>query len=72
MPVKDIRKAQQIIASTILPKTGYNRSTPRQIVFAPLAFGGIGMLDMAVEQGLAHTSFSICHMRGNSEIAKTL
>jgi hypothetical protein len=70
MPVKAIRKAQKIITSTILPKLGYNRNTPRQIVFGPPAFGGIGMLDMAVEQGLAHTSFLLGHMRGNSEIAK--
>jgi hypothetical protein len=51
---------------------GYNRHTPTAIVYAPRHFGGIGLLDMEVEQGIAHITFLVSHLRASSDIASTI
>jgi hypothetical protein len=60
-----IMKSQQIVAQILLPKLGYNRHLPTAIVYAPKHFGGIGLIDMASEQGLAHIMFAVGHREHN-------
>jgi hypothetical protein len=69
---KNLNKSQQIITSILLSKLGFNRHTPRAIAFAPTHFGGIGLYNLHVEQGLAHMLFFIGHMRAKNDTTKIL
>jgi hypothetical protein len=67
-----LRQSQQLIMSIILPKLGFNRHMPRQVVYAPSHFGGIGLHDLYVQQGLAQLKFLITHLRSPTDITKTI
>jgi hypothetical protein len=69
---KQLRKSQQIISKVILPKLGYNRHMPRQVVYAPKHFGGIGLLDLSVEQGLAQLLFLLRNLRTKTDVTETI
>jgi hypothetical protein len=68
----NLTKSQQILTQSILPKLGYNRHTPSAIVYAPQHFGGIGLLDMSIEQGVAHITFLVSHLRARTTTATTI
>jgi hypothetical protein len=72
IPIRNLKKSQQIITRAVLPKLGYNRHFPTPVVYAPTQFGGIGLQDLAVEQGVAHATFVIGHLRANTDIASSL
>jgi hypothetical protein len=72
IPTSDLKKLQQIITRPILPKLGYNRHFPSSIVYTTIHFGGIGLQDLPIEQGISHTTFGIGHLRANTEIATSL
>jgi hypothetical protein len=72
IPILNLKKSQQIITRAVLPKLGYNRHFPTPVVYAPTKFGGIGLQDMAIEQGIAHATFVIGHLRANTDIATSL
>jgi hypothetical protein len=72
IPNTSLQEAQRQITHTILPKMGYNRHTPIPIVYAPTHFGGIGLNDLYVEQGLAKIKFFVHHIRTQSDITNTL
>jgi hypothetical protein len=65
-------KSQQLIISIILPKLGFNRNIPRQVVYAPTHFGGIGLSDLYIEQGLAQLKFILTHLRTRTDITDTI
>jgi hypothetical protein len=57
----------------ILPKMGYNRYMPREVVFGPYEDGGIGLISMYILQGVTHVVNAIRHMRmGTGQLAATL
>jgi hypothetical protein len=41
-------------------------STPHPVLYAPISFGGIGLIYLFLEQGIAHTTFLIGHIRANN------
>ena len=47
----------------ILPKLGYNRNMPREVVFGPHSQGGIGLAGLYVTQGTAHVMTAIQQTR---------
>jgi hypothetical protein len=53
--------------NTILPYLGYNRHTPRAVVYAAPDRGGIGLIDLATEQGTAHIAYIIGSLRCTTE-----
>jgi hypothetical protein len=65
-------RSQQLIISIILPKLGFNRNMPRQVVYAPTHFGGIGLSDLYIEQGLAQLKFLLTHLRKHTDITDTI
>jgi hypothetical protein len=69
---KQLQGHQQIITGVILPKLGFNRHTPASIVYAPQHFGGIGLHDLYIEQGLAKINFITEHLRTTTDITNTI
>jgi hypothetical protein len=65
-------KIQQPLTHAILPKMGYNRHLPRAIVYAPEQLGGLGIQQLAVEQGIAHVQHLIGSIRAHNENYRTI
>jgi hypothetical protein len=63
---------QKPILLLVLPKLGFNQHMPREVVLAPLHFGGLGLMDLVVEQGLAQTLFVIGQLRASSPSENTI
>jgi hypothetical protein len=72
LSMAQLHNTQKLVTSIILPKLGYNRHMPRQIVFAPTHFGGIGLNDLYVEQGLAQLTFLLKHLRLRTVVTDTI
>jgi hypothetical protein len=58
-----LEKVQGAPISTLLSKMGYNRNIPRAIVFGPKLMGGLGMLELFVEQGRSKGMKLLEHVR---------
>ena len=56
------RIASPVVCAT-LSSMGFNKHTPREIVFGPPSLGGIGMHNLYVEQGIRHLSSLLGHVR---------
>jgi hypothetical protein len=63
---------QQPLTHEILPKIGYNRHTPRALVYACTARGGIGLQNMKSEQGITKVQFINGGMLSNNDITESL
>jgi hypothetical protein len=50
----------------ILPKLGYNRNMPREVVFGPYNQGGIGLAGLYVTAGTAHVMTALRQTRMNT------
>lgn len=59
-------KIQSPALMTFLPKIGLNRHFPREVVTAPLHFGGLDMRHLYYEQGLRHILLLIRQLRDSS------
>jgi len=51
------------ILNVCLPKMGFNRHMPREVVFGPLCAGGLGFHDLYIEQGIKHVQCLVGHLR---------
>lgn len=58
--------------SYTLQAMGYPKTFPRDMVFLPKAYGGIGLNELFTEQGIANILFMIRHLRQDSELGKFL
>jgi hypothetical protein len=65
-------KMQRPIINTVLSKIGYNRHMPRALVFAPTSIGGIGLLDLFMEQEGGKLLLILTHLRSKSPIETTI
>jgi hypothetical protein len=63
---------QRPIINTVLSKIGYNRHMLRALVFAPTSIGGIGLLDLFMEQGGGKLLLILTHLRSKSPIETTI
>jgi hypothetical protein len=55
IPDVKLDQAQAKITNKILPTLGYNRHFPRDVVYGPTQYGGLGIHRLSTEQGIAHT-----------------
>lgn len=65
---KELEKIQKGAVRAVLSKIGFNRSTARAVVFAPPWFGGLGMRQLYVEQGVAQLETFIRHIRSETRL----
>ena len=60
------------ILRVFLPKMGYNRNMPREVVYGPVEMGGLGLHDFYIEQGIRQISALVGHLRQNSETGRMM
>ena len=51
------------ILNVCLPKMGFNRHMPREVVYGPISAGGLGFHDLFIEQGIKHVQCLVGHLR---------
>ena len=52
--IQDLRQLQKPVVNSLLPKMGFNRKTPRAVVFGPHALGGSEFIHLETEQFTLH------------------
>jgi hypothetical protein len=60
------------VLRTCLSKMGYNRNTPKEVVYGPTEMGGIAMHDLFIEQGIQHVIALVGHLRQDSKTGKMM
>ena len=68
----ELRDIDKPVINATLSKMGFNRKFPREVVYSPRHFGGIGLRDLYCEQGIGHVKFLLSHIRTNSETGKRM
>jgi hypothetical protein len=63
---KHLYKAQSAASRATLMKLGFNRNTPSRVVFGPSRYGGLGLRNLAVEQGISQIELLVRHIRAKS------
>lgn len=68
----ELHEIQRKFIFYLLPKMGINRHTPRDVVYGPMERGGLGLMDLRIEQPIQaiHTNFG--HIRRNDNAGKAL
>ena len=69
---KECTDIQKIFMHKLLPKIGFNRNTPRSIIYGPRYLGGREMMDLRNEQALQQWKNTIGHMRRMDAVGKAL
>ena len=69
---KECDRIMSPVLRVCLSKMGYNPNMPREVVYGPTVMGGLGFHDYFVEQGIAHVSMMVGHLRQGSETARML
>jgi len=72
LSLKALNKAQSLTTPLILSKTGFNRNTPKAVVYAPASHGGIGFQNLHSEQGLQKVLQIIKHLRTRTTLGETI
>jgi hypothetical protein len=67
IPWKELDHLQAPLTTTILPTIGYNQHMPREVVHAPIFFGGIGIQRLSTEQGILHIQHLLGSLRCNDK-----
>ena len=66
-------KIQSPFYAALLPKLGFNRKTPRDIIlYGPLKYGGMNMMDIKTEQLARHVHNHIIQLRKDDRVGKTI
>jgi hypothetical protein len=62
----ELQSLQRAPIRATLTRLGFNRNISRDIVFGSVAFGGIGLLDLCVEQGITQIQLLLRHLRAET------
>ncbi|GFH56997.1 hypothetical protein CTEN210_13473 [Chaetoceros tenuissimus] len=60
---KQCKAIQVPMTNALLPKMGFNRHMPRAVVFGPMQYGGIAMIDIETEQIASHLESLVKDLR---------
>jgi ribonuclease HI len=56
-------KISSPILRSSLSQMGYNRNSPKEVVYGPEEMGGLGLHDLFIEQGIAQVTALVGHLR---------
>jgi hypothetical protein len=62
-------QAQAPLINIALPRLGYNWKMPRVLTFASKRWGGLGLLNLATEQGVSQCNLLISHLRARKYLS---
>jgi hypothetical protein len=60
-----LHKIKQPVIKSVLSQLGFNPHMPRSVIDASTRYGGIGLMDLYVEQGCGQVSMLLSHLRYN-------
>jgi hypothetical protein len=63
MKQEDYQTIQSPATQAILPKLGFNRNMPKEVVYGPTELGGVGLQDLYVMQGTRKVITIVEHVR---------
>ena len=63
IPPHKLSKLDSATIRLILPKLGYNRNTPKYIVYGPSSLGGLNLRSLNEEQGLSKIKHLLKHLQ---------
>jgi hypothetical protein len=63
---------QTPMTKVLLNEISFNRNFSRAVAYGPLAFGGLAILTVYVEQGIAKVALIMRHMSSESELGKLI
>jgi hypothetical protein len=63
---------QRPLTSIIVSRLGYNRHMPSAVVYGTITFGGLGLLELATEQGCLQSTSVLSHLRADTPFTKML
>jgi hypothetical protein len=66
------KKLQTPMTKVLLNKISFNRNFPRAATYGPLAFGGLAISTVYVEQGIAKVGLIMRHLSSESELGKLI
>jgi endonuclease/exonuclease/phosphatase family metal-dependent hydrolase len=69
---KDLYRLQKPAIAATLVKLGFRRSINRSIVFGSPHYGGIGLRDLSLEQGISQIQLFMRHLRAQSQQGQLL
>jgi hypothetical protein len=69
---KNINSITNKLNFALLPKIGLNRHFPRVLITAPTAYGGLNLLNLYDQQGLAHLDVMYRHFHLQTSLTKTI
>ena len=72
LSLKQAEKAQSKMILAILPRLGFHRNTPREVVFANHNSGGVGLRHLFAEQGSRQIRSLMQNVRRNTPLGKAL
>jgi Reverse transcriptase (RNA-dependent DNA polymerase) len=67
-----INTPQNVVVNSVLSGMGYNRSTPKAIVFGPARYGGISLRIASIEANLMKLESVLNHIRSGSGLGKQM
>ena len=71
-PPSDLVRIQRPAVNAILPKMGFNRHTPRDVVYGPRNLGALGLPNLVFEQGAQQIQFLGRHLRSPTSSLRSL
>ena len=72
MTTIELHKVQSQMTASILNKMGYNRHFPHAVAFAPIHVFGCGLLDLRLEQGLAHIQSLLDYVGTDHKVGRVM
>eukprot|EP00980_Cylindrotheca_fusiformis_P029904 scaffold24022_cov357-Cylindrotheca_fusiformis.AAC.1 len=69
---KDLDRVQRLATSATLAKMGFRRTIHRSLAYGSPLYGGLGLREFYVEQGIAQLQLLIRHLRADSPQGRLL
>lgn len=63
---------QKEFVYNLLPKVGINRYMPRTVVYGPVALGGMGIMDLCIEQPVTVIKTMLGHIQRDDKAGKVI
>jgi hypothetical protein len=69
---KHINSITNKLNYNLLPKLGFNRHFPKVLLTAPTTYGGVNLLNLYDQQGIAHLDIIYRHFHSQTSLTKTI
>ena len=68
----ELKNVNSKAVNTILSKMGINQNFPREVVYCPISYGGLGLRHLYCEQGIGQITKLLSHTRADTKLGKPI